>query len=62
MRHVPILRRGEPYRSLDLRPLCDPETGEALLEVSLANPGMLRRDARPKDTPAVDDLPGLQYL
>ena len=50
MGHVPILRHGSPYRSLDTRELLDPTTG-ATLAVSLANPGLVRRDAR-TDPPA----------
>lgn len=51
MGHVPILRHGRPYHSLDTRPILDPTTGE-VLEVSLANPGLLRRDARTEPPPS----------
>jgi acyl-CoA reductase-like NAD-dependent aldehyde dehydrogenase len=46
MRHMPILRHGVIYRSLDTRTVRAPGSGRALAEVSLANPGLIRRDAR----------------
>ncbi|MBI3269023.1 MAG: aldehyde dehydrogenase [Planctomycetes bacterium] len=42
--HVPLLRRGLPYRSLDTLPVRHHATGETLAEVSQANAGLLRRD------------------
>lgn len=48
MLHLPLLRHGEVYRSLDTAPVPDVR-GEALAEVSLANPGLLRRDRRRAD-------------
>ena len=42
-RHVPVLRQGVVYRSLDTRTL---ETPRGVVEVSLANPGLVRRDGR----------------
>lgn len=44
MIHVPILRRGKPYRSLDVARIPHYKTGEAVAEVSQANPGLVRRD------------------
>jgi len=41
--HIPILRHGIPYRSLDRRP--------GPPQVSLANPGLVRRDARAEPPP-----------
>ena len=46
MRHLPILRHGVVYRSLDIRTLRAPDTKTTLAEVSLANAGLIRRDAR----------------
>lgn len=44
MPHIPLLRAGEPYRSLATRRLTDVRTGELVTEVSLANPGLIARD------------------
>ncbi len=44
MLHLPVLRRGSPYRSLDVQPLADLRTGQRVAELSLANPGLIARD------------------
>ena len=44
MLHLPVLRRGRPYRSVELATVVDFETREPLVEVSQANPGLVRRD------------------
>ena len=44
MVHLPVLRRGEPYTSLNTNLLTDIRTGEPVAEVSLANPGLIARD------------------
>ncbi len=44
MFHIPILRGGRPYRSLDVRPLRDFRTGEAIAEISQANTGLIGKD------------------
>jgi acyl-CoA reductase-like NAD-dependent aldehyde dehydrogenase len=44
MLHVPILRGGRPYRSLETRPVRDLRTGEAIAELSQANPGLIAKD------------------
>ncbi|MBX5493737.1 MAG: aldehyde dehydrogenase [Bryobacteraceae bacterium] len=44
MVHIPILRRGRPYRSLDVAPLLDFRTRQPFAEVSQANVGLIRRD------------------
>jgi acyl-CoA reductase-like NAD-dependent aldehyde dehydrogenase len=46
MLHVPILRRGEPYRSLDVARAVHYRTREPFVEVSQANVGLVRRDLR----------------
>ena len=46
MLHIPILRRGEPYKSLDATKVAHHETGELFVEVSQANNGLIRRDLR----------------
>ncbi len=43
---VPILRHGEPYTSLDITRIPHHQTRELFVEVSQANPGLIRRDLR----------------
>ncbi len=44
MLHLPLLRAGRPYRSLDVARLTDVRSGEPVVEVSQANPGLIARD------------------
>jgi len=44
--HLPIMRFGEAYESLDTVEVTDHRTGEALVRVSHANAGLVRRDAK----------------
>lgn len=44
MLHIPLLRGGRPYRSLDVKPLRDFRTGEVIAEISQANPGLIGKD------------------
>lgn len=44
MLHLPLLRAGRPYRSLDAVTLPDVRTGEPVVEVSQANRGLIARD------------------
>lgn len=44
MRHLPLLRAGEPYRSKDTVVLHDVVSGEPVAEVSQANRGLIARD------------------
>lgn len=46
MINVPILRRGEPYTSLDVAVTPHYQTREPFVSVSQANPGLIRRDLR----------------
>src|SRR5579862_9796438 len=46
MLHIPVLRWGEPYKSLDLDKVVHFDSGEALAEVSRANAGLVERDMR----------------
>lgn len=46
MIHIPILRRGVPYKSLDVVRVPHHRTRETFLEMSLANGGLIRRDLR----------------
>jgi acyl-CoA reductase-like NAD-dependent aldehyde dehydrogenase len=42
--HIPILRKGRPYKSLDVARAVHHRTGESFVEVSQANVGLIRRD------------------
>jgi len=46
MIHIPILRQGEPYKSLDLARVPHHQTRELFVEISQANSGLIRRDLR----------------
>jgi acyl-CoA reductase-like NAD-dependent aldehyde dehydrogenase len=46
MIHFPILRWGEPYKSLDVDKVIHFDTGEPIAEVSQANAGLIQRDMR----------------
>src|SRR5919112_5015219 len=46
MIHLPILRHGVPYKSLDLVRVPHHRTREPFVEISQANGGLIRRDLR----------------
>jgi acyl-CoA reductase-like NAD-dependent aldehyde dehydrogenase len=46
MIHIPVLRWGEPYKSLDIDKVVHFDSGEALAEVGRANAGLVERDMR----------------
>jgi acyl-CoA reductase-like NAD-dependent aldehyde dehydrogenase len=46
MIHIPVLRWGEPYKSLDVDKVVHFATGEPLAEVGRANAGLVERDLR----------------
>jgi len=50
MIHIPILRQGESYRSLDVARIPHHQTREPFVEVSQANAGLIRRDLRDQKT------------
>ncbi len=51
MLHIPLLRKGRPYRSLDVAQAIHYRTGEPFVEVSQANAGLIRRDLLDQETP-----------
>ena len=51
MLHVPILRKGVPYRSLDVVKTPHHQTKEMFVELSQANVGLIRRDLLDQRTP-----------
>jgi hypothetical protein len=50
MIHIPILRHGEPYKSLDVARVLHHQTREPFVEISQANVGLIRRDLRDQRT------------
>src|SRR5438045_9582599 len=46
MVHIPVLRWGEPYKSLDVDKVVHFNSGEVLAEVSRANGGLVERDMK----------------
>lgn len=46
MLHLPVLRWGEPYTSVDVDEVVHFSTGEPIARVSRANGGLIQRDAR----------------
>jgi acyl-CoA reductase-like NAD-dependent aldehyde dehydrogenase len=42
--HLPALRRGKPYVSLDQTPVCDHRGGQVLAHISRVNAGVIRKD------------------
>lgn len=46
MIHIPVLRWGEPYKSMDVDKVVHFTTGEVLAETSRANAGLVERDMR----------------
>ena len=52
MLHLPILRQGVPYRSLDVVTVPHHRTREPFVEISQANGGLIRRDLRPEQQAA----------
>jgi acyl-CoA reductase-like NAD-dependent aldehyde dehydrogenase len=49
MLHLPVLRWGQPYTSIDVDPVVHFQTGEPIANVSRANGGMIQRDMRRAD-------------
>lgn len=49
MLHIPLLRRGQPYQSLDVVRVPHHRTREPFVEISQANSGLIRRDLLHQD-------------
>jgi acyl-CoA reductase-like NAD-dependent aldehyde dehydrogenase len=58
MLHLPVLRWGEPYTSMEVDEVVHFSTGEPIARVSRANGGLIQRDAR-KGQRARDALRGI---
>ncbi|HEX8492058.1 MAG TPA: aldehyde dehydrogenase family protein [Pyrinomonadaceae bacterium] len=50
MLHLPLLRKGKPYKSLDVSRVLHHRTREVFVEVSQANSGLIRRDLLDQET------------
>src|SRR5215210_2088678 len=50
MLHIPIIRKGRPYKSLDVQRAAHHRTREPFVEVSQANAGLIRRDLLEQET------------
>jgi acyl-CoA reductase-like NAD-dependent aldehyde dehydrogenase len=53
MLHLPILRQGRPYRSVEIAPVPHFRTKEPFAGLSLANAGLVRRDLREENQAAM---------
>lgn len=64
MLHIPILRRGQPYRSVETSVTPNMRTGEPFVEISQANVGLIRRDLlkQSESRAALDKLTTAQLL
>src|ERR1051325_3015289 len=49
MLHIPILRRGTEYKSIDVAHVSHHQTRETFVEISQANAGLIRRDLTQQD-------------
>jgi hypothetical protein len=49
MLHIPILRKGRPYRSVEVARIAHYRTKKPLVEISQANTGLIRRDLLRQD-------------
>ncbi len=54
MLHIPILRHGQPYESIDQVEIVHHATGEPVARVSQANPGLIARDVNRMDHDVLD--------
>jgi len=59
MLHLPVLRWGQPYTSMDVDPVVHFATGEPIANVSRANGGLIQRDMRkaPRAREVLRDIP-----
>src|SRR6516162_3050010 len=64
MLHIPVLRWGEHYKSMDIDKVVHFATGEPLAEVSRANGGLIERDMRkaPRAREALREVPIRELL
>ena len=56
MLHIPILRQGKPYESIDKITIAHHATGEPVATVSQANPGLISRDVNRWDADVLEQF------
>ena len=56
MLHIPILRHGKPYESIDRITILHHATGEPVATVSQANAGLVGRDIRAMDDTVLEQF------
>ncbi|HXE53702.1 MAG TPA: aldehyde dehydrogenase family protein, partial [Tepidisphaeraceae bacterium] len=56
MLHIPILRQGKPYESVDKIEIVHHATGEPVAKVSQANPGLISRDVNRWDSDVLEQF------
>jgi len=62
MLHIPILRHGKPYESIDKIEILHHATGEPVAQVSQANSGLISRDVHRMDDTILDQFTVAQLL
>ncbi|MCH8875017.1 aldehyde dehydrogenase, partial [candidate division KSB1 bacterium] len=64
MLHFPILRAGQPYKSLSVLDVSNFKTGEKIAQLSQANSGLIREDfsQAEKNKQTLNDLPVHELL
>src|SRR5882757_1816621 len=62
MLHIPILRHGEPYESIDKIEILHHATGEPVARVSQANAGLISRDVHRMDDTILEQFTVKQLL
>jgi hypothetical protein len=60
--HIPVLRRGQTYASLDRIEITDVRTGAPVAAISQANAGLIRRDLRRGSRESLRALPTARLL
>src|SRR2546423_15319705 len=56
MLHIPILRHGKPYESVDKIQIFHHATGEPVASVSMANAGLISRDINRMDDSVLEQF------
>src|SRR5579862_2607772 len=56
MLHIPILRHGKPYESVDTIEIVHHATGEPVAKVSMANAGLISRDISRMDDSVLEQF------
>jgi acyl-CoA reductase-like NAD-dependent aldehyde dehydrogenase len=62
MLHIPILRAGRPYESVEQITLVHHATGEPIAQVSQANAGLVGRDVRRRRDDVLEEIPAAELL